>query len=268
MAELKKTDEKKHKAVCQGIREDGAYIEAGENDMLIVRKLEANQNAFGVFGYSFLDQNADKIQGSKINGVEDTYENISSGKYPISRSLFFYVKKAHVGVDPWHQGIRRRVHQRQGLGAGRLSGRQGPDRPARRRAREVAGAGAEALPTTSACSPSLTSGRRACGTLRRAAGRLAALRRRRTASADDVRTSRDDRHAAPRSHRHPARPDAPSASTSAARGRSRRRRPAARKLHSLPGYYGCYVALWCGLPALLVLAPVARARAGDHPQPC
>ena len=106
MAELKKTDEKKHKAVCQAIREDGAYIEAGENDVLIVRKLEANKNAFGIFGYSFLDQNADKIQGSKINGVEDTYENIASGSYPISRSLFFYVKKAHVGVIP---GIKEYV---------------------------------------------------------------------------------------------------------------------------------------------------------------
>lgn len=100
MEEMKKTDEKKHKAVCQGIREDGAFIEAGENDVLIVRKLEANKKAFGIFGYSFLDQNQDKIQGSLINGVEDTYDNISSGLYPISRSLFFYVKKVHAGVVP------------------------------------------------------------------------------------------------------------------------------------------------------------------------
>ncbi|NJO55592.1 MAG: PstS family phosphate ABC transporter substrate-binding protein [Rhodospirillales bacterium] len=97
IAALKETDKDKHKAVCQGMREDGAFIEAGENDVLIVRKLEANPNAFGIFGYSFLDQNQDKIQGSKINGVEDTYENISSGEYPISRSLYFYVKKAHAG---------------------------------------------------------------------------------------------------------------------------------------------------------------------------
>jgi phosphate transport system substrate-binding protein len=100
LAELKKTDEAKHKAVCQGVREDGAYIEAGENDVLIVRKLEANKSAFGIFGYSFLEQNQDKIQGSLINGVADDYDNISSGKYPISRSLYFYVKKAHVGVIP------------------------------------------------------------------------------------------------------------------------------------------------------------------------
>lgn len=100
IADLKKSDEKKHKAVCQGVREDGAFIEAGENDVLIVRKLEANSNAFGIFGYSFLDQNQDKIQGSKINGIEDTYDNIASGKYPIARSLYFYVKKAHVAAVP------------------------------------------------------------------------------------------------------------------------------------------------------------------------
>lgn len=100
LAALKKTDEAKHKAVCQGIREDGAFIEAGENDVLIVRKLEANKDAFGIFGYSFLDQNRDKIQSSLIDGIDDDYDNISSGKYPISRSLFIYVKKAHIGVVP------------------------------------------------------------------------------------------------------------------------------------------------------------------------
>lgn len=98
--ELKKTDEKKHKAVCHGIREDGAYIEAGENDNLIVQKLIANPSALGIFGYSFLDQNTDKIQGSKIDGVEPTYETISTGNYPISRSLYFYVKNAHLDTFP------------------------------------------------------------------------------------------------------------------------------------------------------------------------
>ena len=97
---MKKADKKKYKAVCRGIREDGAYIEAGENDNLIVQKLEANPNAFGVFGYSFLDQNADKIQGSKVNGVASTFDNISSQEYPVSRALYFYVKKAHVGTIP------------------------------------------------------------------------------------------------------------------------------------------------------------------------
>jgi phosphate transport system substrate-binding protein len=103
---MKKADEDRHKAVCHGIREDGVYIEAGENDNLIVQKLVANPNALGIFGFSFLDQNADKIQGAKVNGVEPTFESIASGDYPISRSLYFYVKKAHVGKVP---GIREYV---------------------------------------------------------------------------------------------------------------------------------------------------------------
>ncbi|KJR39991.1 phosphate ABC transporter substrate-binding protein [Candidatus Magnetoovum chiemensis] len=97
---LKKEDEKKFKAICHGVREDGAYIEAGENDVLIVKKLEANPDAFGIFGYSFLEQNADQIKGGHVGGVEPTFENIASGKYPISRPLFFYVKKAHIGTIP------------------------------------------------------------------------------------------------------------------------------------------------------------------------
>ncbi|VAV86912.1 Phosphate ABC transporter, periplasmic phosphate-binding protein PstS (TC 3.A.1.7.1) [hydrothermal vent metagenome] len=100
---MKKKNKKQYKTICHTIREDGAYIEAGENDNLIVGKLKANPDAFGVFGYSFLDQNSDVIQGSIIKGKEPTFENISNGSYPISRSLYFYVKKAHVGKTP---GIR------------------------------------------------------------------------------------------------------------------------------------------------------------------
>lgn len=87
---------------CDGIeiREDGAYIEAGENDNLIVSKLEANPNAVGVFGFSFLDQNSDKLQGAVVDGVEPTFDNIAGGEYPVSRSLYFYIKNAHVGVIP------------------------------------------------------------------------------------------------------------------------------------------------------------------------
>ncbi|MEL6793492.1 MAG: PstS family phosphate ABC transporter substrate-binding protein, partial [Pseudomonadota bacterium] len=92
------------KAFCKKdgshIREDGAYIESGENDNLIVSKLEANPNALGVFGYSFLDQNADKLQGATVDGVEPSFDAIASGDYPVSRSLYFYVKKEHVGVVP------------------------------------------------------------------------------------------------------------------------------------------------------------------------
>ncbi len=97
---LRKSDKKAFKAVAHAVREDGAYIEAGENDNLIVQKLVANPDAIGVFGFSFLDQNADKIQGGVIGGVEPTFENISGGKYGISRSLYFYVKAAHVGKVP------------------------------------------------------------------------------------------------------------------------------------------------------------------------
>ena len=94
--EVKAANEK----ACPEIREDGAYVEAGENDNLIVQKLEANANAFGIFGFSFLDQNADKLQGHKVDGVEPTFENIASGDYGVSRSLFIYAKKEHVGVIP------------------------------------------------------------------------------------------------------------------------------------------------------------------------
>ena len=97
---LKKTDEKKFKAVCHGLREDGAFVEAGENDNLIVQKLTASPNAFGIFGFSFLEENHDKVQGSIINGKEPTYDAISEGSYPVSRSMFVYAKKAHVGVIP------------------------------------------------------------------------------------------------------------------------------------------------------------------------
>jgi phosphate transport system substrate-binding protein len=90
-------------AACHTIREDGAYIEAGENDNLIVQKLEANPNALGIFGYSFLDQNSDKVQGTIINGVAPEFDAIADGDYPISRPLFFYVKSAHAAVIP---GIR------------------------------------------------------------------------------------------------------------------------------------------------------------------
>lgn len=97
---LKKQDKKAYKSLCHTVREDGAYVEAGENDNLIVQKLDANPDALGIFGYSFLDQNADKVQGSSINGKDVTFENIASGDYPVSRALYFYVKTAHVGKVP------------------------------------------------------------------------------------------------------------------------------------------------------------------------
>lgn len=97
---LEEIDKHRYKEICHTVREDGAFVEAGENDNLIVQKLEANPDAVGIFGFSFLDQNSDKIQGSYIDGVEPTFEAIADGLYPISRPLYFYVKKAHVGVIP------------------------------------------------------------------------------------------------------------------------------------------------------------------------
>lgn len=97
---LKKSDKNAYKSLCHTIREDGAFVEAGENDNLIVKKLDANPNALGIFGYSFLDQNSDVVQGSIIDGELPEFEKIADGSYPVSRSLFFYVKKAHVGVIP------------------------------------------------------------------------------------------------------------------------------------------------------------------------
>ena len=97
---MKKRDKNQYKSVCHSVREDGAYIEAGENDNLIVQKLDANPKALGVFGFSFLDQNSDKVQGSLVDGTEPTFDNIADGSYPVSRPLYFYVKKAHVGRVP------------------------------------------------------------------------------------------------------------------------------------------------------------------------
>ncbi len=97
---LKDVDEKRYKRVCHTVREDGAYIEAGENDNLIAQKITTNPNALGIFGYSFLEENADKLKGLKIDGIAPTFETIASTKYPTSRPLFVYVKKAHIGVIP------------------------------------------------------------------------------------------------------------------------------------------------------------------------
>ena len=95
-----KAGKNEFKKIARTIREDGAFIEAGENDNLIIQKLDQNPNALGIFGFSFLDQNTDKIQGSIVNSAEPTFDNILVGDYPISRSLFFYVKKNHIRMKP------------------------------------------------------------------------------------------------------------------------------------------------------------------------
>jgi len=100
LAALEKSDKNAFQKACQSIREDGAWIDAGENDNLIVQKLVANKDALGVFGYSFLEENEDKVQGSRVGGSAPTFENIASGSYPLSRPLYFYVKNVQVTKVP------------------------------------------------------------------------------------------------------------------------------------------------------------------------
>ena len=100
LAALRKKDKKKFKAAAHAIREDGAFIEAGENDNLIVQKLIANKSALGIFGFSFLENNSDRLKGAVIENAQPNFSNIAAGKYPISRSLYFYAKKNHIGVIP------------------------------------------------------------------------------------------------------------------------------------------------------------------------
>jgi len=106
MAALKKTDEAKYNKICKGVREDGAYIDAGENDNLIVQKLANDPSAVGIFGYSYLEENLNKLKGVSINGIEPSYVSISSFKYPGARAMFIYVKNAHANAIP---GIRQLV---------------------------------------------------------------------------------------------------------------------------------------------------------------
>ena len=100
MKAMKDSDKDKFEQLCTEVRNDGAYVDQGEQDNLIVQKIEANPRAVGVFGYSYLEENLDKLQGLKVNGVDPTYENISSFAYPGARPLYIYVKKAHLDVIP------------------------------------------------------------------------------------------------------------------------------------------------------------------------
>lgn len=96
MKALKESDEDRHEQLCTELRSDGVYVDQGEQDNLIVQKIEGNPDAVGVFGFSYLEENADKVQGLSMNGVEPTYANIASFDYPGARPLFIYVKKAHL----------------------------------------------------------------------------------------------------------------------------------------------------------------------------
>jgi phosphate transport system substrate-binding protein len=100
LAEIEQDDASLFTEIAHAIREDGRWIDAGENDGAIVQRLTKNPEALGIFGFSFLIQNEDRIRGAKVDGIAPTFEAIASGKYEISRSLYFYLKKAHVGVVP------------------------------------------------------------------------------------------------------------------------------------------------------------------------
>jgi phosphate transport system substrate-binding protein len=100
LEELKKADAKAFEAVWKSMREDGGYVEAGENDNLIVQKLQANPTALGIFGFSFLEENSSTIKGLEVDGIAPSYETVASGDYKMARPLYIYVKKQHVGVVP------------------------------------------------------------------------------------------------------------------------------------------------------------------------
>jgi phosphate transport system substrate-binding protein len=98
LKELKNSNPKAFETAWKSLRKDGAYVEAGENDNVIVQKLLTNPNAFGIFGFSFLDENLATLRGVPIDGIDPTFDNISSYKYKGSRPLFVYIKKQHIGV--------------------------------------------------------------------------------------------------------------------------------------------------------------------------
>jgi len=100
MKALKESNKDQYEQICTEVRSDGAYVDQGEQDNLIVQKIEGNPKAVGVFGFSYLEENIDKLQDQPMNGVEATYDNISSFKYPGARPLYVYYKKQHIGVIP------------------------------------------------------------------------------------------------------------------------------------------------------------------------
>lgn len=112
MEKLKEENEDEHSAVCGQVRTDGAFVKQGEQDNLIVQKIEGNPQAVGIFGYSYLEENLDKVQGLSMNGVEPTYDNIADFKYLGARPLYIYVKKAHIGAIP---GLQEFLNQWQSM---------------------------------------------------------------------------------------------------------------------------------------------------------
>ena len=220
------------KAACQQLREDGAYVDAGENDNLIVQKLDANPGAFGIFGYSFLEENADKMKGAAIEGVAPSYDSISNQTYPVARELYIYVKDAHRGVIAGIDSFVRELVSARAMGAdGYLAAKGLVPFTAEERARiETQVLDALGLQPLAAGQSAAADGN--FGTV------LGGMTRSTGATASAILIAVIGLGL-----------------VGYFLGRSRASAVVGgnlRRLHSLPNYHGFYVALWCGLPALLI----------------
>jgi phosphate transport system permease protein len=218
------------KAACQQVREDGAYIDAGENDNLIVQKLDANPAAVGIFGYSFLEENADKMKGAAIEGVVPDYETIAGGTYPIARDLFIYVKDAHRTIIPGIDSFVRELLSARAMGTdGYLAGKGlvpfTEEERGKIETQVLTALGLQPLGAVTAAEEGAFS---VLGGMTRSTGG--------TASAILIAVLG-------------------LGLVGYFLGRSRASHVVGgnlRRLHSLPNYHGFYVALWCGLPALII----------------
>ncbi|HEY3145499.1 MAG TPA: phosphate ABC transporter permease subunit PstC, partial [Dongiaceae bacterium] len=220
------------KAACQQMREDGAYIDAGENDNLIVQKLQANPAAFGIFGYSFLEQNADTLKAAKVEGVAPSYDTISGKQYPVARDLYLYVKDAHRSIVPGIDAFVRELLSERSMGTDGYLADKGlipftPDERKQVEAATLAALGISVLPAGGAAGPQGALG----AALQSVAGSAGT-----TASAVLIAVIG-------------------LSLIGFFMGRARAVSKAGgnlRQLHSLPNYHGFYVALWCGLPSLIL----------------
>jgi phosphate transport system permease protein len=218
------------RAACQQVREDGAYIDAGENDNLIVQKLQANPSAFGIFGYSFLEQNADTLKAGKVEGVAPSYEAISGKQYPVARDLFVYVKDAHRTIVPGIDSFVRELVSERAMGAEGYLANKGlvpftPDERKQIETRTLAALGLDTVGAAGAAADGLAA--------------LSGLTRSTSTTISAVLIA-----------------VLGLSLIGYFMGRSRSVAVAGgdlRRLHSLPNYHGFYVALWCGLPSLLVV---------------
>jgi phosphate transport system permease protein len=228
--EIAKLDADAKKAACRQMREDGAYIDAGENDNLVVQKLQANPAAFGIFGYSFLEQNADTLKAAKVEGVSPSYETISGNQYPLARDLYLYVKDAHRAIVPGIDAFVRELLSDRSMGTDGYLADKGliPFTPEERR--QIEASTLAALGLTPRANVGEQQG--ALGAALQSVARSAGT----TASAVLIAVLG-------------------LSLIGFFMGRARAVAKAGgnlRRLHSLPNYHGFYVALWCGLPSLIL----------------